>query len=76
MFDITGHRREQFGVKIQCPACKQTGSAIWEEAVSPGPAGPEPSLVSLPSGFVQRQRANLAAVPELVCESCGAVVLD
>lgn len=68
--------RTRFTVKIECPKCKQTGIAIWEEAAAPNPHGLEPTLVEIPEGFYQRVRKNLLHVPELVCGLCGAIISD
>lgn len=68
--------REKFPVKIKCPKCGQTGSALWEENNEISPRGPMSSLESLSDGFHQRIKNASTHLPEVVCSGCGTVLPD
>ena len=65
--------RKQFPVKMQCPKCQQTGTAIWEETRLPNPRGLQPILLSLPGGFYLRVKNTVLEGTEVVCNKCGTV---
>ena len=51
--------REQFSVPIKCGRCGQQGNIVWEENAGDALArGPQTALVSLSSGFYERQSSR------------------
>jgi predicted RNA-binding Zn-ribbon protein involved in translation (DUF1610 family) len=68
--------RTKFPVKIKCPKCGQTGSAMWEENSDISPRGPMSALDSLSDGFFQRIKDARTHSPEVVCRNCGTALPD
>jgi hypothetical protein len=61
-------------VKLKCPKCGQTGSALWEEKGDVSPRDPMASLENLSDGFYHRIKNAHTHLPEVVCNSCGSVL--
>ena len=73
MSDEITDPRKQFPVKMQCPKCQHTGTAIWEEVRSPNPQELQPILLSLHERFYHRAKQAEIGVTEVVCDKCGTV---
>jgi hypothetical protein len=70
----TPPRRETFSIQLKCPGCGQLGSATSEENAEIIAQGPQPVLLSVSSGFLQRIHQQHAGETEIVCGVCDSVV--
>lgn len=64
--------REQYCVKVTCPACGNSGTAHWSEWDRPSIySGTGRRLESVPDGFVVGTETDKDGDPSIVCATCG-----